>query len=163
MYTRKFNEGDARKLHEATVAMSRWNLEVRDDVYSIDQIAASARMSHARKPLTMLVVDYLQLVRGPKIGRGDSREREVAEVSRTLRLLSLELGCVVVALSQLNDDGRLRESRAIGQDATAVWSVQPSESGDEYKNVQIPAQRNAESGVGCDLLFEGKFASFSEK
>jgi replicative DNA helicase len=163
MYTRKFNEGDARKLHEATVAMSRWNLEVRDDVYSIDQIAAAARMSHARKPLTMLVVDYLQLVRGPKIGRGDNREREVAEVSRTLRLLSLELGCVVVALSQLNDDGRLRESRAIGQDATAVWSVQPSENGDEYKNIQIPAQRNAESGVGCDLLFEGKFASFSEK
>jgi len=163
MYTRKFNEGDARKLHEATVAMSRWNLEVRDDMYSIDQIAAAARMSHARKPLTMLVVDYLQLVRGPKIGRGDNREREVAEVSRTLRLLSLELGCVVVALSQLNDDGRLRESRAIGQDATAVWSVQPSESGDEYKNIQIPAQRNAESGVGCDLLFEGRFASFSER
>lgn len=163
MYARKFNESDARRLHEATIAMSAWNLEIRDDVYSIDQIAAAARMSHARKPLTMLVVDYLQLVRGPKIGRGDNREREVAEVSRTLRLLSLELGCVVVALSQLNDDGRLRESRAIGQDATAVWSVQPSENGDEYKNVQIPAQRNAESGVGCDLLFEGKFASFSER
>lgn len=162
IYSRTFSDGDLFRMHEAQVSMSQWNLDIRDDVYSIDQIAAAARMSHARKPLTMLVVDYLQLVRGPKLSKGDSREREVAEVSRTLRLLSLELGCVVVALSQLNDDGRLRESRAIGQDATAVWAVQESEE-EGCKNIHIPAQRNAESDVLCTLQFDGNWASFSQR
>lgn len=161
LYSRVFSDSDNRKIFEGAKRMACWNLEIRDDLYSIDQIAAAARMSHARKSLSILVVDYIQLVRGPKNLGGSSREREVAEVSRTLRLLSLELGCVVIGLSQLNDDGRLRESRAIGQDATAVWAVMDSEEAG-CKQVQIPAQRNAESGVSCDLLFEGQYSSFSE-
>ena len=161
LYSRVFSDSDNRKIFEGAKRMAVWNLEIRDDLYSIDQIAAAARMSHARKSLSILVVDYIQLVRGPKNLGGSSREREVAEVSRTLRLLSLELGCVVIGLSQLNDDGRLRESRAIGQDATAVWAVMDSEEAG-CKQVQIPAQRNAESGVSCDLLFEGQYSSFSE-
>lgn len=161
LYGRKFKDDEVRRMHASTVKMSGWSLEVRDDLYTIDQIQAAARMAHAKAPLGMLVVDYIQLVRGPK-GSGTSREREVAEVSRTLRLLSLELGCVVVGLSQLNDDGRLRESRAIGQDATAVWAVGDSDE-EGCKSITIPAQRNAESGVGCTLKFEGQFSSFSER
>jgi replicative DNA helicase len=145
-------------MQHAIMKMSKWDLEIRDDCHTLGSIVASARMSHARKPITLMVVDYLQLVRGDR-NNGDSREREVAEVSRTLRLLALELNCVVVALSQLNDDGRLRESRAIGQDATAVWAVSDS-SNEGHKSIQIPAQRNAESNVGCELEFRGEYASF---
>ena len=158
LYYRNFAEADTIKMQHAIVKMSKWDLEIRDDCHNLNQLVATARMAHARKPLTLMVVDYLQLVRSDR-SNGDSREREVAEVSRTLRLLALEMNCVIVALSQLNDDGRLRESRAIGQDATAVWAVSDS-SQEGFKSLFIPAQRNAESNVGCELQFRGEYASF---
>ena len=78
-------------------------------------------------------------------------------------MLAMELDCVVVALSQLNDDGKLRESRAIGQDATAVWAIgkhDGDESADDERTLYIPIQRNGQSGVSCQLEFLGQFAHF---
>ena len=157
MMHRNFTDWEFGKIGEASKKMSKWRADIRDDCHDLPSILAASRLSHAKHPdLAIVVVDYLQLVRGPD---GGSREREVAEVSRSLRLLALELNCVVVGLSQLNDDGRLRESRAIGQDATAVWAVGDSKR-DGCKRLTIPAQRNGESGVGCDLIFRGEVSGF---
>ena len=52
-----------------------------------------------------------------------SREREVAAISRRLKLMALELDVSVIALSQLNDEGYLRESRAIGHDADIILNI----------------------------------------
>jgi replicative DNA helicase len=161
MFHRNFRDSDVASIKTAVETMSKWQLEIRDDCHDLGQILTAARLAHARKPLKMLVVDYLQLVKGSR-NNGDSREREVAEVSRQLRLLGLDLGCVVVALSQLNDDGRLRESRAIGQDATAVWAVRESQE-EGCRDIYIPAQRNGESGVACELVFRGEYSSFNER
>ena len=49
--------------------------------------------------------------------RTESRERQVAECSRTIKTTAAELGIPIIVLSQLNDDGRSRESRAIEQDS----------------------------------------------
>lgn len=152
-------EEDIGKVGRAVHSMAGWKVEIRDDVQTLDQVVGAARLAHAKAPLTMLVVDYLQLVQGPQV-KGSTREQEVAQISRTLRLLSLELGCVVVALSQLNEEGRLRESRAIGQDATAIWKVVDSDD-DGHKTIQV-VQRNGESPASCQLRFRGYISSFSE-
>jgi replicative DNA helicase len=96
----------------------------------LGDIVAKARRQHAREPLALVVVDYLQLL---TIGgtRSDSREREVSDISRTLKLLAKELDVPVVAAAQLNrnveqrTDKRpvlsdLRESGSVEQDADIV-------------------------------------------
>ena len=162
MYARAFGSPELSRIAQANQTMSQWQADIRSDCHDLPAIIAAARGCKAQHPdLAIVVVDYLQLVKGPQ---GDSREREVAEVSRSLRMLAMELDCVVVALSQLNDEGKLRESRAIGQDATAVWAIgkhDGDESADDRRTLHIPIQRNGQSGVSCQLEFLGQFASFS--
>jgi len=93
------------------------------------EIRAKARRLRQRHDLKLVVVDYLQLMTTPK--RVESRQQEVAELSRGLKLLAKEIECPVVAVSQLNrgpeqrTDKRpqlsdLRESGSIEQDADVV-------------------------------------------
>lgn len=62
---------------------------------------------HSAKGLRVLMVDYLQLVTGPT---HELREQQVAEVSRTLRLLAIETGALVIAITQLNKQGDARKA-----------------------------------------------------
>ncbi|MFD5572738.1 DnaB-like helicase C-terminal domain-containing protein [Streptomyces cadmiisoli] len=95
----------------------------RPDGASLSDIASAARACARGDGLDLLVVDYLQLVEVEQ-SRSITREQAVASVSRGLKNLSVQLGCHVIALSQLNDDGLMRESRAIKNDASVVIKVE---------------------------------------
>jgi replicative DNA helicase len=145
----------------ATQAIARSKLIVRDDLHDIGAIVATARaMAKSPDGLGVLMVDYIQLVRC-ELGRDSTREREVAEVSRALRLIGLELGCLVIGITQLNEQGKARESRAIQQDATCIMAIKiHEEEGSEIRKINIPFQRNGPCGVGTEMRFLGKTASF---
>jgi replicative DNA helicase len=151
------NEGELRRVAGAITALARTGLVVRDDLYDLASICATARAMAKSGGLEAIVVDYIQLVRHD-LGKDGTREREVAEVSRGLRLLAMELKCVLFAITQLNEAGKARESRAIGQDATAVLVVKVED--EEYREISIPIQRNGPCGVSTSLRFSGKTASF---
>lgn len=103
-------------------------LNFLDTTSNLDAIAALVKVQHRRKPLSMLVVDYLQLL-DVKGSRQDTRQDRIAAASRTLKRLAMDLQIPVIAGSQLNRDSEkrgkptmadLRESGAIEQDADIV-------------------------------------------
>lgn len=95
----------------------------RPDGAALRDIESAARSCVRASGLDVLVVDYVQLVEIEQT-RNSNREQAVAAVSRGLKNLSVQLDCHVIALSQLNDDGMMRESRAIKNDASVVIKVE---------------------------------------
>ena len=109
----------------------------------------------------MVVVDYLQLVGPGRWRREDTREREVADVSRKLKALAAELKLPVFALSQVNDQGMLRESRAIGQDADIVLMIAESKSEDASDvDILIEKHRSGARGKRITVQFYGEYMRF---
>lgn len=96
---------------------------------TMDSVRADIRLSSIRHGIKIAVVDYLQLAKAGQTK--ENRERQVAEMSRTLKVAAGESKVLVYALSQLNDEGKLRESRAIEQDADGVVYVVAKE-GNHY-------------------------------
>jgi replicative DNA helicase len=134
----KLSTGDWHRLAEAADYLSKARLFIDDGgSLSVLDIRARCRRLLAReKKLDMIVIDYLQLMRGTKASqKGEtSREREISEISRGLKQLAKELKVPIIALSQLNrgvetrQDKRpglsdLRESGAIEQDADIVCFI----------------------------------------
>jgi replicative DNA helicase len=151
-------EGEMTGMQKALNVLHKSDLIIRDDLYDIGSICSVARaMSKTTMGLRVLFVDYIQLVRC-ELGKDATREREVAEVSRSLRLLGLELQCLVIGITQLNEQGKARESRAIQQDATCIMAIEID--GEENRKVSIPFQRNGPCGVSTHLRFNGRTASF---
>lgn len=119
----------------------------------IDRITGLTRAVSDTGGLDLLVVDYLQLIEGRGNRREESRQEEVAGVSRGLKNLAKQLGIPVLTGSQLNDKGYLRESRAIGQDADVVLAI--DEDGIEGRKV-----RNGATGQMFPLKLNGEFQRF---
>lgn len=151
--------GHMEGVQRALTTLSQSGLVVRDDLYDMASIVATARaMAKSPTGLKVLLVDYIQLVRC-EVGKEGTREREVAEVSRALRLLALEIGCLVIGITQLNEQGKSRESKAIQMDATCVIAIKLDEEADQ-RAIGIPYQRNGPCGVQTNLRFNGRTASF---
>jgi replicative DNA helicase len=126
------SERDFPKLAQAAARLSEANIFIDDssDTTAITLKAKCRRLARDRSNnLGLVLVDYLQLMRSAR--PGESREKEIAEISRSLKALAKELKLPVIALSQLNrqvetrPDRRplladLRESGAIEQDADVI-------------------------------------------
>ena len=154
-----------------------------DNIYIDDSsgLTPSELRSRARRVysendgLSMIMVDYLQLMRAPAFS--DNRTLEIAEISRSLKALAKELQVPVVALSQLNRsleqradkrpvNSDLRESGSIEQDADLIMFIYRDEvynSAAENKGIAeiiIGKQRNGPIGK-LPLKFEGQFSRFA--
>jgi len=120
---------------------------------SIDSIAAEAeRIRDLHGSLDLVVVDYLQLIRGSRSSR-ESREEEVARVSGGLKQLAKHLKCPVISASQLNDNNQVRESRAIEQDADALLFIADD-------GIKVGKLRNGQRDVVLPLRLNGQYQHF---
>jgi len=142
-------------------------LEIIDGSMTISQIVSCARESHRKKPLSLLVVDYIGLI-APD-GKSASREQEVSQISVALKRLAQELNIPVIAISQLNrgvefrDDKRpklsdLRDSGSLEQDADIVMllyreSYYNPKINDETIEIDIAKNRNGEVTALKDIPY----------
>ena len=118
----KMGHADMDGMIRAQQQFSAANLHIFDDpTIGVSKLASLCRIMHAADPLSLIVVDYIQLI--PMTIKGASREVQVATISRELRRLAGELKVAVVALTQLNENGDVRESRAIIQDAEILLNI----------------------------------------
>jgi replicative DNA helicase len=175
------SERDWRALTRAASKLEGQGLYFDDSMaVTVSDISAKARRLHREHKLTMIIVDYIQLVQGRSAE--ERREQQVADISRSLKLLAKDLDLPVLALSQLNrgPEGRpdkrpmlsdLRESGAIEQDADKVMFIYRDDVYDEESpdaglaEVIISKQRNGPTGT-VKLQFAkecGRFHSLARR
>jgi replicative DNA helicase len=158
----KFLDVSIRELASAQQKLEAMSVLVLDALnLTVGQLTTIARTTRSRAGgLGIVVVDYLQLMRGAN--KRERREQEVAEISRGLKAMAMELGVTVIALSQLNrlsenrpdrrpQLGDLRESGAVEQDADVVLLLHRDESLKDTDRageteVIFAKQRNGETG-----------------
>jgi len=175
--TGRVEDEDWSKLAMASGELSEAGIFIDDTPgISVMEIRAKCRKMKLEKNIGLVVIDYLQLVQGSN-KRGGSREQEISEISRSLKILAKEINVPVIALSQLSrapeqrPDHRpmlsdLRESGAIEQDADIVMFLYRDDYYNEEsdkKNIAevIIAKHRAGSTGTVELLWLGSFTKFA--
>jgi replicative DNA helicase len=155
MRSNRLDKNDWPRLIEAANILSQTEIYLDDSAPMTPiEIRAKSRRLQADKGLSLIIVDYLQLMHSGG-RRTDNREQEISEISRSLKGLSKELNVPVVALSQLNRGvesrpnkrpmmADLRESGAIEQDADLILFVYR----DEVYNQETEKRGIAEIIIG---------------
>jgi replicative DNA helicase len=145
---------DFEKLVTASQELERLNLFIDDTpALSITALRIRAKRLYRQHQLSLLIVDYLQLLQGPPGARIENRVQEVSQITRGLKAIAKELNIPVIALSQLSrqvesrEDKRpmladLRESGSIEQDADMVMFIYREQY---YLNNSQPDQRPDEA------------------
>ena len=173
--TGNLSDSDWEKLVEGAGIIGDSKLIIDDTPgISISELASKCRKYKLEHDLKIIIIDYLQLMSGS--GRGESRQQEVSDISRSLKALARELNVPVIALSQLSraveqrPDHRpmlsdLRESGAIEQDADMVMFIYR----DDYYNkdtelkgiseIIIAKQRNGPIGT-VNLAWMPQYTKF---
>ena len=172
----KLNDEDWPRLTHAIQKMNEAQLYIDETpgLSPVELRARARRLARQCGKLGLIIVDYLQLMSGN--GSGENRATEISEISRSLKGLAKELGCPLIALSQLNRSleqrpnkrpvmSDLRESGAIEQDADVILFIyrdqvyNPDSPDKGTAEIIIGKQRNGPIGT-VRLTFLGEYTKF---
>ena len=145
-------EGDWEKIARASVQLSELNLTINTRVRTIQDIEVMAKRLKNKDKLDLLIIDYIQLLKSQ--GKFNLREQEVAEISRRLKLLSLEINIPIIALCQLNRNANtgeptladLRESGSLEQDADNIIFIYKEDEESNFTTLKLAKQRAGDVG-----------------
>ena len=174
--TGELNDEELGKLAETSGELSQAPIYIDDTPgISVMEIRAKCRKLKLEKNIGLVIIDYLQLIQGS--GKTSSREQEIAEISRSLKILAKEIEVPVIALSQLSRAvevrpdpspmlSDLRESGSIEQDADIVMFLYRDDyynEDSEKKNIAevIIAKQRAGSTGTVELAWLGKYTKFA--
>lgn len=135
-------EEEMEKVAKATAVIYELPIFINTKAKNIQEIEVYTRKLKNKEDIGLLIIDYIQLMKSEN--KLNSREQEVSEITRTLKLLSLELKIPIIGLCQLNRNAArneptladLRESGAIEQDADNVIFLYKKDNNEERKNIE---------------------------
>ena len=147
------DDSEIMKIAQASGRINDYNFSILTKCRTIQQIEIAAKKLKSKNKLDLLVIDYLQLVKNS--GNFTNREQQVADISRTLKLLSLDLEIPIIALCQLNRNAAkavptladIRESGSIEQDADNIIFLYAESEESNIVNVDLQKQRAGNTGV----------------
>lgn len=180
----RLNRDATEKLREAAEQLRNAPLHIDDSsgITVLDLRARARRLAQRWRDLSLIVIDYLQLMSGT--GRHESRQQEVSEISRSLKSLAKELKIPILALSQLSRQSEqrrgkekeprlsdLRESGAIEQDADVVMFIDRRAEANENSEQQSPGEpaelivaKNRHGPAGrVKVIYYGPYFDFREQ
>lgn len=161
--TGNLNDEDFERLGQAMGQLSEAPIFIDDTpVINVLEMRTKARREKHRRPLGLIIVDYLQLMSG-SVAAGDNRVQEISEISRGLKAIARELNVPVLALSQLSRSveqrspqipqlADLRESGSIEQDADVVMFIyredyyNPETDRQHITDIYVKKHRNGPTG-----------------
>jgi replicative DNA helicase len=146
------DEQEILRIADATSKIHDYNFSILTKCRTIQQIEIEAKKLKSKGKLDLLVIDYLQLVKNS--GQFTNREQQVADISRTLKLMSLDLDIPIIALCQLNRNAAkavptmadIRESGSIEQDADNIIFLYDQSENDAFVVVDLQKQRAGNTG-----------------
>ncbi len=182
----KLEPHEWEQLNHKVKALSNAPIYIDDTAaLSMFQLRAKCRRLKAQHNVGMVVVDYLQLMKGDDSSKASNREQEISYISRSLKALAKELGLPIMALAQLNREAEkrhvsakspqlsdLRESGSIEQDADIVmfinrpekYGIHQDEAGNSLQGAAdliIAKHRNGPTDT-VRVRFEGQYTRFTD-
>ena len=174
---KNFTSNELKSLGTAVEELSNYSIFINDSsATTVLDIQSQCRKLRFEQGLSMVIIDYIQLLNATD--KKIPREQQIAEMSRSLKLMAKDLQCPVIAMSQLNravesrpnkrpNNSDLRESGAIEQDADIVSFVyrdelyNPDTKEPGVAEIIIGKNRNGETGI-TKLAWVGRYTSFED-
>lgn len=151
----KSNPAEINKIMLAAGRIGHLPIFIKEDSdIDLGMIRGMARQLVMQHKIQFLLVDYVQLI---SASSKENRARELAITSQGLKQCAKELGITVMALSQVNDDGNIFDSRAIGFDADKIIKISHAEGGDSW--LTVAKNRKGPTGL-VKVVFIRDFAKF---
>ena len=158
-------DSDWEKIANTAEELSKLKFNTNSNIRNIQELEVLARKLKNQDKLDLLIIDYIQLLRNKE--KFNCREQEVADISRRLKLLSLELDIPIIALCQLNRNASnsepgladLRESGSLEQDADNIIFLYKEDSESDEITLKLAKQRAGQTGK-IKLKFKKETSNF---
>jgi replicative DNA helicase len=123
-----------------------------EDSMTLESVMSKSQQVNDIEGVDLIVIDYIQLVSLTNT-TDKARHEQVAEVTRTMKQMAKRFKCPVLTATQLNDDGKVRESRAISHDADVLLSI-------NEEGIYVAKNRNGERDTTLNLTLNGSKQRF---
>lgn len=158
-------EKDFEKIADVIPKITDLSLNINTKIRNIQQLETYAKKMKNKNKLDLLIIDYIQLLKSKD--KFNSREQEVADISRRLKLLTLELDIPIIALCQLNRNANekeptladLRESGSLEQDADNIIFIYKENEESTETILKLAKQRAGSTGK-VKVLFNKSTSEF---
>jgi replicative DNA helicase len=165
LISKKLSQLEIDRLKKQITNLGKLPIYVSDKLVSIMDIAAESEKMISSKGIRLIVADYIQRIVPVTRKSIENREREIASISSGLKNIAFKHGTTLIALSQLNDDLRARESRSIEQDLDKMITINSPDKNEDTTDgtgivvgIRIKQRFGAGGGFGdCKMIYDKQF------